>query len=160
MKRAAAFALTFLLLCISGCKAIEIDTAGSDCKPVRVDVYGPDNVVLIENYAVNYSRAQTAIDALSAACDDNGIKMIVKGSGILSYVKSIGGYKTVGYGLGSGWVLFYNGKYFDAGAGLVKPKAGSRVSFYYSDNQGQNIMDKKSQKGKSVARAAIKKAAS
>ncbi len=82
------------------------------------------------------------MEAISLACESEGISLEVQGSGKTVYIVSIGGFAEKSEGTLSGWIFKRNGVHSSVGAGSVKLDEDDRISVYFSLDMGADASDK------------------
>ena len=77
----------------------------------------------------------TVLNLLKQICKDKKINYVASGG----YVTSIGNIAEFIVGDGSGWMYLINDKYVNVGAGSKKLKAGDKVKWVYTCNNGDDL---------------------
>jgi hypothetical protein len=97
-----------------------------------VTVKATANGSVLSSGNVTIPVGSTALDALYALAQQNGLNVTVSGSGSSAYVTGINGFNAGPSGTNTGWTCFVSGNFIQTSLGAYVLKSGDTVSMEYT----------------------------
>ena len=91
-----------------------------------------ENGVMLSTYSVTVENGDSAYDAFSKACNENGITLNQDNTVYGIYIAGINGINEKEYGSGSGWIYSVNGRYPPKACSAYTLSDGDHIAFRYT----------------------------
>ncbi len=109
----------------------EVENVVSDIKEVSIEVFGPDDVVIIANTTEEIKDGDSVYSVLERVLHTNGVALYTSGSKNNIYISGIDDYFEFDYGPSSGFVYYVNGVSPSISSSKYLLEGGERIEWKY-----------------------------